>query len=318
MSLRVLFAGTPEIAVPSLESIAAEHRVVAVLTNPDREAGRGRSTSSAPVKNRAEELGLDVLQPEKLNAAFREIVLDLAPDILVAVAYGKIFGPKFLALFSRGGLNLHPSLLPRYRGPSPINAAILAGDSETGVTIQKLAREMDAGDIILQESFPLTGKETALSLTKTAGLVGARLMRDALRLVEEDNAIFVPQAADGVSYCSLLTKDMGRIDWKKSAVEIERMMRAFTPWPGTYTIFRKQLLRILAAEVLDETSGVSERPGEAGKVLGVDKRSGILVQTGQGVLAVTELQLQSKKAMNFTAFANGVRGLDGYLMEDDE
>ncbi len=321
MSFRILFAGTPEIAVPSLERLHESHEIVGVLTNPDREAGRGRRISFSPVKEKALELGLPVFQPDKLDAEFRGEVTALDPDILVAVAYGKIFGPKFLALFPSGGVNLHPSLLPKYRGPSPINAAILAGDQETGITVQRLALEMDAGDILLQERVPLTGAETAGTLTAFAAERGAALLDEALRLLEDGRAVPRPQDGASATFCGLLTREMGRIDWGRSAVDIDRLIRAFTPAPGAWTTFRGETLRILSASPAGSDSetvragsvGEGRRP-KPGKILGVDKKRGILVQTGQGILAVTELQLQSKKAMDHRSFANGIRDFDGAFL----
>jgi len=325
MSFRILFAGTPDIAVPSLERLYGSHEIVGVLTNPDREAGRGRRISFSPVKEKAVELGLPVFQPEKLDGVFRGSVAALDPDILVVVAYGKFFGPKFLALFPFGGVNLHPSLLPRYRGPSPINAAILAGDRETGITVQRLALEMDAGDIVLQERIPLSGVETAGSLAACAAERGAALLEEALRLLEEGRAVPRPQDGASATFCGLLTREMGRIDWGRSAGEIDRLVRAFTPAPGAWTTFRGETLRILSASPVDldagsdvgtvraGSDGVGSRPFQ-GKILGVDKRRGILIQTGQGILAVTELQLQSKKAMDHRSFANGIRDFDGAFL----
>ena len=312
MSLRILFAGTPEIAVPSLETLHRKHLVLGVLTNPDREAGRGRAVSVSPVKVKALDLGLPLFQPEKLDAAFRETVSSLAPDLLVVVAYGKIFGPKFLALFPKGGVNLHPSLLPKYRGPSPINAALLAGDAETGITVQKLALEMDAGDIVLQEKVPLSGAETAATLSAFAAARGAELLAQALAAIETGSVVFRPQDATGATYCGLLSKESGRIDWTRTAAEIERQVRALEPSPGAWTTFRGVSLRLLKTATFASADDGGE--GSPGKVLGVDKTRGILVQTGKGLLAVTELQLQSKKAMDYRSFANGVRDFVGALL----
>lgn len=272
----------------------------------------------SPVKEKALELGLPVFQPEKLNAEFRAAAAALEPDLLAVVAYGKIFGPKFLALFPRGGINLHPSLLPKYRGPSPINAAILAGDAETGITIQRLALEMDAGDIVLQERFPLAGNETAGSLTAFAAARGSELLEEAVRLIESGKEDPKPQDCASATFCGLLGKEAGRIEWGRSAAEIDRKVRAFAPSPGAWTVFRGEILKILSASPADSDGEASRVPPEPeskpGKIMGVDKKRGILVQTGQGILAVTELQLQSKKAMDHRAFANGIRDFDGAFL----
>lgn len=318
--MKILFAGTPAIAVPSLRACAASHTVAGVLTNPDRSAGRGRGRSPSPVKEVALELGLPLLQPEKLDAACRAAVRKLEPDLLVSFAYGRIFGPLFLECFPRGGVNVHPSLLPRYRGPAPISTAILNGDSETGITIQSLALGMDAGDIILQESFPLTGKETTESLTRVLAEKGTALLARALDLIAAGKESRVPQDSSEAIYCGLLDKRQGKINWRNSAVHIERMIRAFDPWPGAWTSFQGLDLRILTADALpDESADLSPEAAagrEPGKVLGVDKQRGILIQTGDGLLAVRDLQLASRKAMNFSSFMNGIRGFAGSVLGD--
>jgi methionyl-tRNA formyltransferase len=312
MKLRVLFAGSPDIALPSLRVTAARHKVVGVLTNPDRPAGRGRKTVFSPVKTLALELGLPVFQPERLDSSFRTTLTALEPDILVVVAYGVIFGPKFLECFPRGGVNLHPSLLPKYRGPAPVNAAILNGDPETGITIQRIAREVDSGDIILQERVPLTGRETAASLTALTAERGAVLLSDALDLIVRDAAVYTPQDAGGATYCLRIEKEDGRIDWRRPAVEIERMVRAYSPWPSAWTLYKGETLRILAAGAISGGEATAATP--PGKISGVDKGIGILVQTGEGLLVVRELQLQSKKAMDFVSFLNGVRDFSGSVL----
>lgn len=313
--MRVLYAGTPEIAVPGLKALAERHEVVGVLTNPDRGTGRGRKVRLSPVKQKALELGLRVLQPETLRAEARESVASLKPELLVCVAYGKIFGPKFLSLFSRGGINMHPSLLPRHRGPAPIPAAILAGDQETGITIQYLAKEMDAGDIIQQESRGLTGRETTAELTAWAAEKGAQMLLEAVELIETGRENPVPQEPDEASYCSFLSKEESWIDWGESAVEIDRKIRAYNPWPMARTAWDSTPLIIhdslpaeervadsLRQEYRDRGGG---RDPEPGRVLGVDKVFGILVQTGVGALGITRLQAQARKPMTWDAFLNG-------------
>ena len=174
--MRILFTGVPEIALPTLALLAKRQEICAVLTTPDRRSGRGQRIRSSPVKQLAVSLSIPVLQPERLDAEARQQIAAYAPDLLVCVAYGRLFGPKFLALFPQGAINLHPSLLPRYRGPSPIGAAILGGDRETGVTVQWISREMDAGDVLAQEVIPLHGDETTPSLGATCAQLGADLL----------------------------------------------------------------------------------------------------------------------------------------------
>lgn len=307
--MRVLFAGTPEIAVPSLQELKQTHTVVGVLTSPDRTAGRGRHVVASPVKLAAQEMGLSVLQPDRLNAAARAEVNDLAPELLVVFAYGKIFGPKFLSLFPKGGINLHPSLLPRHRGPSPIPAAILAGDSETGITVQEISLEMDAGDILEQVVIPLDGSETAESLGVRVAERAPMILRGAVDAIQAGAAAPVPQSRENVSYCSVISKSDGLINWHSDASTIERMVRAYHPWPTAHTDWNGQRLSILAATVAPRSQSA-----DPGKVVGLDKRAGILIQTGDGILTVQRLQLQSKKALDFKSFWNGVRDFEGAVL----
>ena len=314
--MRIVFAGSPEIAVPSLEAIhESKHEVVCVLTNPDAVRGRGRNACVTRVKEAAVEFGYKLLQPRKLDSSVREEIGSLKPDLLVAVAYGKIFGPKFLKIFPYGGVNLHPSLLPKHRGCSPVNAAILNGDKESGVTIQKLALEMDSGDILLQRKRPMDGTETADSLLKEFAEIGAEMLVETLDGIEKGEITGTGQKGENVTYCSFIKKEDGKIPWEKSAVEINRMFRAYYPWPGIFTYYKDLKLNILdarlyAGEIKFEDSN-AQKPGT---VLGVDKNDGILIQTGEGVLVVSALQLQAKKAMDFKAFINGNKEFPGSIL----
>jgi len=308
--MRILFAGTPQIAAPSLERLARDHEIVGVLTNPDRTQGRGKKVIFSPVKQVALDLNLKILQPEKLVQEVRDEIAELKPDLLVAVAYGKIFGPKFLGLFPRGGVNLHPSLLPLYRGATPINAAILNGDDKTGVTIQRLALEMDAGDILSQREYDMTGQETAESLTEYFSHTGAELLGETLNVMEKGTLDPSSQDESQVTFCGMINKDDGLIDWSDSAEKIERTLRAYTPWPGIFTFFQEKKLNIVKASLFDGMIPGKEG-GAPGEVLALNKKIGILIQTGEGVLAVQVLQLQSKKAMDHLSFCNGIRDFIG-------
>jgi methionyl-tRNA formyltransferase len=310
--MRVLFAGSPELPVPSLEAVHERHRIVAVLTNPDRPAGRSGEPLPTPVKARAQDLGLPVLQPARFDAALYDAVRGLDAELLVVAAFGRIFPAEFLSLFPRGGVNLHPSLLPRHRGPSPISAAILAGDRETGVSIQKLAEKMDSGDILRVRVVPLTGRETYATLSEQLGRLGAELLVEALEEVEQGRTHGTPQNEAEATFCRLVRKRDGRIDWRLDAQTIERMIRAYDPWPGAYTSFRGQMLHLLAG-------GLPEQPEPAGElrhglVLGADNRYGILIGTGRGVLYVSRLQLQGKKALDWRSFLNGRPDLVGTVL----
>jgi methionyl-tRNA formyltransferase len=297
-----------------------------VLTNPDSSKGRhGKpeptevGAAAAALSEKSIAMGrppIPVLKPEKLGSEAREAVATLKPDLLVSFAYGRIFGPKFLALFPLGGINIHPSLLPKYRGPTPIPQAILNGDAETGITIQRLAAEMDSGDILVQERIPLTSRETTASLSEEVSRRAAALLPEALRGIAAGTLAGRPQDHGAASYCGLLSKDEGRIDWTKSAREIDAQIRAYTPWPLSWTMHGEQHLYILEAELAPGAESPLEdaaTTGVPGAILDKDKRRGILVQTGDGVLAVTMLQYRTKKALEWRTFLNGVRDFTGIL-----
>ena len=319
--MRVVFAGSPAIAVPSLETLSREGGIelVGVLTSPDSPRGRsGRSQPSetgeaaSAILKEFETRGrpsFPILKPLKLDSAIREQVGSLNPDLLVSFAYGRFFGPKFMALFPLGGINIHPSLLPKYRGPAPIQAAILNRDSVTGISIQRLSQEMDGGDILASDELQLTGRETTGSLSEIAAEKAARMLPGVLKKIADGTASAAVQDTDKVSYCSLISAQDALIDWKMSAEEIEARVRAFDPWPLCRTVHKEKDLLILKASVYKEkNSGALEKPG---LVLGIDKQDGILVQTGGGILAVTKLQYQAKKALLWRDFLNGVRDFSG-------
>ncbi|MDR0558473.1 MAG: methionyl-tRNA formyltransferase [Treponema sp.] len=315
--MRILFAGSPRIAVPSLSALAAlvrsqtGYEIAGVLTNPDAPKGRGGRVEPTEVGSAAAALGLVVLKPERLNAEAREAVAALAPDMLVSFAYGSIFSQKFLDMFPLGGINAHPSLLPKYRGPSPIQAAILNRDAETGISIQRLAREMDSGDLLLQEAFPLTGRETAASLSEYVASRTAELLVAALRGVAEKTLVEKPQMGE-VSYCALIKKEDGLIAWPLRAEAIAARIRAFTPWPQSWTMHNGEKLFILDAHPHPRpVAGGSDAAPPAGTVLGADTREGVLIQCGRGALAATMLRYQAKKALGWKAFLNGARNFIG-------
>ncbi len=308
--MRILFAGTPEIAVPSLKLLHQKGYVTAVLSSPDAPKGRNRQLHPCPVKEAAESLGLSVLTPERLDSSVRDEIAAFNPELLVVVAYGKIFGPKFLSLFPEGGLNLHPSLLPLHRGPAPIPFTILNGDAEWGLTVQQVALEMDAGDIIVQRSFPCDGSETSGSLLETAAETGASAVLEAVEQIITGSAAPISQDHSLASYSGMISKTDGSVDWKDSAEKIERMSRAYDPWPGAYTSLNDKKLTLWKCR-LSASTDPSDIPG---KILSIDSSHGILVQTGKGVLSVLELQLQGKKRLPFKEFINGVRDLEGAIL----
>ncbi|MDR1893810.1 MAG: methionyl-tRNA formyltransferase [Spirochaetales bacterium] len=316
--MRILFAGSPEIALPSLKALAARHDIAGVFTSPDGLKGRGKAArpQPSPVALEAERAGLRVFKPPRLDADARQTAASLGADILVSVAYGRIFGPRFLALFPLGGINLHPSLLPAYRGPSPINACLLRGDRITGVTVIRVAAEVDGGDILLQSAYPLEGGETAPGLGEALGRLGAEILVQAVAGLAAGRLKGRPQDSRQASYCGALKKTDGFIRWDRPAREIERAFRAYLPWPGIYTRWGERRLNILKPAVYTEESPrpAGEGTSPPGTVLALDRTAGFLVSTGEGILAIQELQLESKKAGNFKAFANGNPDFTGSLL----
>lgn len=320
--MRVLFAGSPDIAVPSLIRLSFEHEIVGVLTNPESAKGRGLALEATPVAEAAATLfgaKVPVLAPERLGAEAREFVAALDPEILVSYAYGRIFGPKFLALFPKGGVNVHPSLLPRFRGPAPIPSAILARDDKTAITVQRLALEMDSGDILGQLVLPLSGTETAEDLAEVAAIMGADLVSQVLEDLAAGREKPLPQVGEPV-YCSMLRKEDGLIDWNAPLLDIDAKIRAFYPWPGAFTYFKGLRLNVLDAFPFPNVTfaagpnSLDFEDAVPGTMLGLDKSRGIMVQTMDGLIALRRLQIQHKKALPYREFANGMRDLVGAVL----
>jgi methionyl-tRNA formyltransferase len=350
--MRVLFAGSPDIAVPALLAIGRSFELVAVLTNPP--APRGRSHTPQPTAVAAAAARhfptVPVLAPERLGPAERQAIAAIAPDILAVYAYGRIFGPKFLALFPHGAINAHPSLLPRWRGPAPIPYAIMARDAGTGLSVQRIAIRLDSGDILARQRLTLDGHETTATLSEWAAGTGAALMQDVLRRIAAGTLPpGEPQDEAQATWSSQISKDDGLVDWKIPALELDARIRAFTPWPGAWTHLNGERLGILEARpypdavaaiqadqpdqtdqpdqaIQTDQPDQSDSPGhigqldasnhqnqpiQPGQVLNVDKSRGIMVQTGAGLLAITVLQSHGRKPLGFKDFINGARGLVG-------
>ncbi|WP_428770085.1 methionyl-tRNA formyltransferase [Treponema sp. HNW] len=328
--LKIVYAGSPDISAVLLKGLIDLNRVhiAAVLTNAPAPAGRSKTPLPTPVAALAYEKGLEVLEPEKLDASVRQRIAELKPDLLVCFAYGKIFGPKFLALFPKGGINLHPSLLPKYRGCAPVPAAILAGETKTGISVQRLALEMDCGDILAQKEIPLTGTETAAEVLSNAAVLAIPLVAEVIGQIEENREKAVVQDSSKACYCKSLVKTDALIDWTRSAEQICAQVRALQPWPGTYTCANGSKLYIHSASVytgnLESAGGkqrvvfcTDDKPRMPGRVIGTDKDCGILIQTGDGVLAVQVLQRETKKAVHWKDFFNGCRNFGGTLCTNE-
>lgn len=312
--MRIVFAGTRDIAIPALrlllEGAADRWQLVGVFTQPDRPAGRSKEPVPPPVKVIAENAGLPVFQPESLrDDAALAALRSLAPDVGVVAGYAQLLPRRALRVPSAGWLNIHPSLLPRHRGPSPVAAAILAGDAETGVSLIKLASAMDAGPIVDQTRAPIEANDTAASLTARLGNLGAERLVAVLedwvgrRITEQ------PQDDAAATYSRLLSRQDGLLDWTLTAIELDRRVRAFDPWPGTFTFLNGKRLALRHATAL-----AGRQSASPGLILRLDDVTGVpalLVATGDGLLAVRRLQLEGRKEQDAAQFLRGQPGLLG-------
>jgi methionyl-tRNA formyltransferase len=305
--LKVSFAGTPEFAVPTLQALAdSRHQLVGVLTQPDRPAGRGRELKSSPVKELTLKLGLPLSQPPSLKTeADRAALAAWNPDVLVVVAYGLILPVTALTLPRLGCLNVHASLLPRWRGAAPIQRAVLAGDARTGVTIMQMDAGLDTGPVLAERSVELTGEESSQSLFDQLARLGAGALAETLDALEAGTVTAVEQSSSGVTYAAKIDKKEAQVDWQRSAVEIGRQIRAFNPWPIAQTVWDGQQLRLWEAQPRSD-----EDPAAApGQVLGLIGQH-LLVRCGQGSLAIARLQLPGRRPVTAREFAAG-RSLAG-------
>ncbi|MEK7679735.1 MAG: methionyl-tRNA formyltransferase [Deltaproteobacteria bacterium] len=303
--VKVIFMGTPEFALPSLDALVhAGFDVLAVVTQPDKPKGRGRAVEASPVKKRAVALNIPVYEPAKVSEpSFIDAVKALAPDFIVVVAYGKILPKALLDIPRRGCVNAHASLLPKHRGASPINRAIINGDKETGVCAMLMDEGMDTGPVLLCEKTPIGDDETAEGLSKRLSEIGATLIVQTLEHMLEGNIRPQAQSSNGATYALPLKKEDGLIDWNKGAHEVKNLVRGLYPWPGAYTRWKDVLIKIHKAQVAENSGAVSGAPGAV-----VDAQEGVIrVKCGSGVLNIIELQPESKRRMSAADFVKGYR-----------
>jgi methionyl-tRNA formyltransferase len=307
--MRIIFMGTPLPAAVILDSILKmNHEIVAAVTQPDRPQGRGLKIRKPAVKELAENKSIMVLQPEKIDGEFINAIKDLRPDLAVVVAYGKILPKALIDVFPKGCINVHASLLPRYRGAAPIQWAILNGDGETGITIMKINEELDTGDILLQEKIAINPNDTAESLSEKLFECGSKIINEAVIQIEEGKARFVPQTSEKATFAPSLKKEMGRINWSETAQKIRDKIRAFNPWPGAFTIIGGKALKVWEAELLEEDSG------GAGEIYCIEKGRGFKVGCGMGALLVTKVQIEGGKKQAADQFVNGHRLKTGIIL----
>jgi methionyl-tRNA formyltransferase len=301
---RIVFAGSPEFALPALAVVADSlHDLCAVLTQPDRPAGRGRALQMSPVKRYALERGIPVMQPESLRRDAQAVaqLRALAPDLLVVVAYGLILPPAVLDLPARGCVNLHASLLPRWRGAAPIQAALLAGDERTGVSLMRLEEGLDTGPVAAARAVTIGARETAGELHDRLAALGAELLASELAGLLDGSAVFVPQPTVGVTYAPKFGKSDARLDWHEPAAALARRIRAYNPWPVAETRLDGRQLRCWDATVLPADAHAAAEPG---RVLAAGP-AGIDVQTGAGILRLLAVQLAGRQRLDAGTFANG-------------
>jgi len=301
--LRVAFAGTPEFALPALEALLRFHDVVGVLTQPDRPSGRGRHLSASAVKTLAEARHLPLLQPATLREQAPQTALAAwKPEVLVVVAYGLILPPAVLALPRHGCLNIHASLLPRWRGAAPVQRAILAGDEVTGVSIMQMDAGLDTGPILLTKEVGIGADDTGGSLAATLARVGAKALLEALEGIRAGTLAAQPQPGEGATYAAKIEKSEARIDWSRDAASIARQVRAFDPWPIAETVLDGERLRIHSAAIMPLKA--SKHP-KSGTIISV--HDGImLVQCGQGLLGVTKVQKPGGRVLKMSEFAHNL------------
>lgn len=318
--MKIVYMGTPDFAVPSLKALLeAGHQVVGVVTQPDRPKGRGQKLTPPPVKAAAAEVGLEVFQPDKIKTAgFGEVLKKLAPDLIVVVAFGQLLSEDILQLPQHGCINVHASLLPKYRGAAPIHWAVINGEPAAGVTIMQMDRGLDTGDMIAGESLRIEADDTTGTIHDKLAFLGARLLVQAVADIASGTAARMPQDHGEATYAPLLTKEIERIDWGKSSMEIFNLIRGLNPWPGAYTMIGDKILKIWASRActIDCIPGpipeLADYP--PGQVLGNIPEVGFAVATGNGCLAVTEVQLQGSKKMKADEFVRGHQLVKGIML----
>lgn len=310
-SLKIVYMGTPDFAVAPMLAIAKEHEVLAVFTQPDRESGRGRKIQKSEVKVAAETLGCPIYQPDRLRDQENvDILKELNPDLIVVAAYGQILSEEILNIPKNGCINIHASILPKYRGASPIEASILNGDEETGVTIMYMAKGLDTGDIISIATTEIRDEDNTETLTARLSTMGAELVVKTIPTLEDGTASRTLQKDEESCYAGKLTKEMGRVDFNDSARMVNRKIHAFYPWPCAVTSLREKTCKLLDARALDEKKvsamltdlGISDvKPGQA---FAITKKK-FFIRCKEGALEILKLQPESKKPMDTVAFLNG-------------
>lgn len=299
--MKVIFMGTPDFSVGTLEElIRAGHEVVLAVTQPDKPKGRGKEMQFTPVKEVALKHGIPVFQPKKIrDVESIEELRKYPADVMVVVAFGQIVPKEVLEMTPYGCINVHASLLPKYRGAAPIQWSIIDGERVTGVTTMQMDEGLDTGDMLLKTEVPISPKETGGSLHDKLAEAGAKLCVETLKALEEKTVVAEKQGETTTAYARMLDKKLGNIDWNNGAEEIERLIRGLNPWPSAYTMWEDKVMKIWEAEVVE-----GEEESEPGTIVKVEK-DGFFVQTGKELLKITQLQIPGKKRMDAGAFLRG-------------
>lgn len=299
--MKIVFMGTPEFAVPCLQKIIDEgHEVVAVVTQPDKPKGRGKKLAMPPVKELALKYDIPVYQPLKAREeSFVDTLKEMNPELIVVVAFGQILPKSILDIPKYGCVNVHASLLPRYRGAAPLNWVIINGEEKTGVTTMYMDEGLDTGDMILKSEIPLDDEITAGELHDKMMIDGAKVLKETIDLIEKGEAPREKQSNEDTCYSPIMNKSLGNIDWNKSAIDIHNLVRGINPWPSAYTTYEGQTMKIWKTKVIDKNSDK-----DPGTIISVDKE-GINVSTSEGIVQIKEIQMAGKKRMEVPAYIKG-------------
>lgn len=309
--MRVIFMGTPDFAVPSLEALLTKHEVVLVVTQPDKPKGRGKKMVPTPVKACALEHGIPVLQPEKVKEPeFVEQLRSYEPDLIAVTAFGQILSEPILEMPKYGCINVHGSLLPKYRGAAPMQWSIIDGEKVTGITTMYMAKGLDSGDMLLKAEVEITDEDTFATIHDKMAVTGANLLLDTLDQLEAGTLERIPQDHDAATYAPMITKETGHIDWSKNRKDIINLIRGLNPVPAAYTIYEEEVLKIFGAVISD----VQADDAANGEIVAVVKK-GFVVKCGDGCLLITEVQARGGKRMVTDAYLRGHAMKEGILLQ---
>lgn len=309
--MRVIFMGTPDFAVPSLEALLTKHEVVLVVTQPDKPKGRGKKMVPTPVKACALEHGIPVLQPEKVKEPeFVEQLRSYEPDLIAVTAFGQILSEPILEMPKYGCINVHGSLLPKYRGAAPMQWSIIDGEKVTGITTMYMAKGLDSGDMLLKAEVEITDEDTFATIHDKMAVTGANLLLDTLDQLEDGTLERIPQDHDAATYAPMITKETGHIDWSKNRQDIINLIRGLNPVPAAYTIYEEEVLKIFGAALSD----VQADSAANGEIVAVVKK-GFVVKCGDGCLLITEVQARGGKRMMTDAYLRGHAMKEGILLQ---